>query len=146
MPVAEVDLGGALGDVVVSGPEDSGFSKVHAPAHLILTTTIKVRYCGRGTCFREKTVHLSYRASLTQVIYHPLSRHTRSRRAGCISNPRSMSRGTCGNTSAQYGWSRQLSKRFVRRLASPSWWLSLTWTNATCVYFLVTHSAHTRRY
>ena len=54
MPVAEVDLGGALGDVVVSGPEDSGFSKVHAPAHLILTTTIKVRYCGRGTCFREK--------------------------------------------------------------------------------------------
>ena len=57
-----------------------------------------------------------------------------------------MSRSTCGNTSARYGWSRQLSKRFVRRLASPSWWLSLTWINATCESFLVTHSAHTRRY
>ena len=57
-----------------------------------------------------------------------------------------MSRSTCGNTSARYGWSRQLSKRFVRRLTSPSRWLSLTWINATCESFLVTHSAHTRRY
>ena len=57
-----------------------------------------------------------------------------------------MSRSICGNTSTRYGWSRQLSKRFVRRLTSPSSWLSLTWINATCEYFLVTHSAHTRRY
>ena len=82
--MAEVDLGGALGDVVVSGPEDFGGGKVHAPAHLILTTPVKVRNCKRLTYLKK--VHLSDRASLTQIIYHPLFRHPRSRRAGYISH------------------------------------------------------------
>ena len=81
---------------------------------------------------RSFTIHcFAIRAHAARGIFHTTS---------------PMSRSTCGNMSARYEWSRQLSKRFVRRLASPSWWLSLIWINAICESFLVTHSAHTHRY